>query len=814
MPRLANRVYVALFLQTIAFACPLLAQSHDAADLGRAILAAGLDRSTCYHVRDLEISEEDAHFYLTDGYLIFGKPVNGAPIAAVFSADLEGGDAEVLLLPPNRSERKALSRYTNSPNLDEHFTNAIFLFTETQARALAEQVRAKGEARQTPEVGAVLTDQWSAAVANLTGSFETRFVLDLLGNSSAQHGFFEAIIQGRKLGNFDVGFDSHGDEQLNAGQINLRDGKTYWDTWTSFAAPGRRNLPPPAPEEEILSYRMEATLDGPLTLHCITRIRIRTTADSRYAIPFDLSAQMRTTEASIDGMPAEIFRRESVRDGFAQASGNELFIVVPPQPLAPGTEHEIEIRHEGNVVLDAGHQVYFVTSRGTWYPGRGTQFARYDVTWHYPKTLNLISAGQVTEDRTEGDVRITRRVPDGRLDMLAFNLGQYDEKTVEHNGLQIEVNANHEVEDALRARQPDPVPLSTGNQQLPRRGLRGVPELGGERPEPLVVTPAVDRDAQLSRVANEIASAVDFFRTRFGDPPLTRIEVSPLPGRFGQGFAGMIYLPTLSYLPTNVRPLSLMPAWQQVFYSGLMLVHEAAHQWWGNIVTASGYHHEWLTEAVSNYSALLFLENRNGTKFIDRILDEYRRELLVKGADGEIVESVGPVVQGRRLDSSSNPTAWNTIAYGKGTWIIHMLRQQMGDVPFTKMLTELRHRYEWKTIDTEQFRLLCAEFVPKGSPDPKLENFFDQWVYGTGMPALKLTYSVKGKPGAWKLTGTLAQSDVPEDFSVNVPIEIQTGKGKVVREVRTSSEPVQFSVPVTIANAKAVLDPGSSVLHR
>jgi hypothetical protein len=821
MPRLAispfrNSLVVA-FVQAMALVCPVFAQpaqSHAAADLGRAVLAASLDRSACYHVRDLEISQEDAQFYLTDGYLIFGKPVNGAPIAAVFSADVDGGDAEVLLLPPNRSERKALSRYTNSPNLDEHFTNAIFLFTEPQARALAEQIRAKGEARQAPEVGAVLAEQWSAAVGNLTGSFETRFVLDLLNHSSAQHGFFDAIIQGKKLGNFDVGFDSHGDEQLNAGQINTRDGKTYWDTWTSFVARSRRNLAPPTPEEEIRSYRMEATLDANFTLHCITRIRIKTTADSRYAIPFDLSGQMRTTEASLDGVPAEIFLRESVRDGFAQANGNELLIVVPPQPLEPGTEHEIEIHHEGNVVLDAGHQVYFVTSRGTWYPGRGTQFARYDVTWRYPKTLNLISAGQVTEDRTEGDLRITRRVTDGRLDMLAFNLGQYDAKTVEHNGLQIEVNANHEVEDALRVRQPDPLPLSAGNQLLPRRGLRGVPELGGERPELPAAAPLVDRDAQLSQVANQIAAAVDFFRTRFGEPPLTRIEVSPLPGRFGQGFAGMIYLPTLSYLPTNVRPLSLMPAWQQVFYSGLMLVHEAAHQWWGNIVTASGYHHEWLTEAVSNYSALLFLESQHGTKFIDRILDEYRRELLAKGADGEIIESVGPVVQGRRLDSSTNPAAWNTIAYGKGTWIIHMLRQQLGDAAFTKMLTELRRRYEWKTIDTEQFRLLCAEFVPKGSSDPKLEIFFDQWVYGTGMPALKLTYSVKGKPGAWKLTGTLAQSEVPEDFSVTVPIEIQTGKGKVVRQIRTSSEPVQFSVPVTIANAKAVLDPGSSVLRR
>ncbi len=45
----------------------------------------------------------------------------------------------------------------------------------------------------------------------------------------------------------------------------------------------------------------------------------------------------------------------------------------------------------------------------------------------------------------------------------------------------------------------------------------------------------------------------------------------------------------------------------------------------------------------------------------------------------------------------------------------------------------------WKTIDTEQFRLLCAEYLPAIFPDPKLENFFDQWVYGTGIPTVKLT---------------------------------------------------------------------------
>ena len=177
--------------------------------------------------------------------------------------------------------------------------------------------------------------------------------------------------------------------------MNTRDGQSYFDTWTSFASRSHRNAPPPAPEEEILSYRMEATLDSSFVLHCVTRIRFRATAESRNVIPFDLSAQMRATEAKVDGAAAEVYERDSVRNGLVQNSGNELLLVVPPQPLEPGSEHEVEIHHEGKVVLDAGHQVYFVSSRGTWYPNRGAQFATYDVTYRYPKTLDLVSAGQV-----------------------------------------------------------------------------------------------------------------------------------------------------------------------------------------------------------------------------------------------------------------------------------------------------------------------------------------------------------------------------------------------------------------------------------
>ncbi len=795
-----------------AFASGLIAQPRSAADLGRALVNAGLDASHCYRVRDLTISQDDVRFYLTDGYLIFGTPVDGAPVAAAFTADVEGGDAEVLLLPPNRAERKSLANYTGSPNLDEHFSSAIFLFTEPGARGLEKQIRAKGEARNSAEAGALLKDEWSRAVGDLTASFESRVVLDLISGAPAQKGLFAAIIHGKKLGNFEVGVDGRAPEQIYAGQLSSRDGAVYFDTWTSFTGESQRNTPPPAPEEDILSYRIEATLDPSFVLHCVTRIRVRAKEESRLVLPFNLSAQMRAIDARVDGMPAEVYEPDSARQSAAHAYVDELMLVVPPRPLTPGSEHEIEIHHEGKVVLDAGHQVYFVRSRSSWYPDRGAQFATYDVTYRYPTNLDLVSAGKVVEDRSEDDIRITRRIPDGRIRSLAFNLGVYRRRLLESNGTEIEVSANRELEDALRYRAPENLSAEPASTDRAIHGLRAVTEGGRGYPQP--VAPPINPVNQLSQVADDIAAAVEFYRMRFGDPPLSRIEVSPVPGRFGQGFAGMIYLSTLSYLPVTARPLSLMPAVQQLFFGEYMRAHEVAHQWWGNVVTTGSYRDEWLMEALATYSAFMFLENRHGAKMTDTMLTEYRRQLLARGPDGQVTESEGPVVEGRRLENSNNPNAWSAIAYGKGAWILHMLRRRLGDEAFLRMLAALRQRYEWKTVDTEDFRLLCAEFLPPHSADPKLENFFDEWVYGTGVPTLKLNYSVKGRPGAWKLVGTVTQSDVPDDFSVPVPIDIQTARGRIVKLVETGSDSATFTVPVGSPNAKAMLDPAESVLRR
>jgi hypothetical protein len=647
-----------------------------------------------------------------------------------------------------------------------------------------------------------MAPKWNLTVANLTASFDTRIVLDLLTKGQGGKGFFDAILRGRTHGDFDIIHDARASEQIAVGKVAIRDGSPQWETWTRFVDRDRRGMPPPAAEEEILSYNIDVSMDASLAMHCVTRIRIRATAQSRDVLPFELNAAMRVISAKVDGQPAETYQHDSLRDGLVQNSGNELLIVAPPHPLESGSIHEVEIVHEGKVVEDTGNEVYSIRARGTWYPGRGPQFAAYDVTYHYPANLDLISAGAVTEDHTENGVRTTHRIPEGRLSLLGFNLGRYVRREISKNGITLVVSANRAFEASLRRAAPAPVVVTS---PAPATHAIHVPQVMQPLPVPSEPTDRVDA------ISAEVFSAIEYFRSRFGEPPLKRIEVSPVTGRSGQGFAGMIYLPTLTYLNPDEATTRLGSQIDQGFMGQVLCAHEAAHQWWGNIVTTDSYHHEWLMESLANYSALMFLESKMGPHAVEKALDIYRAELLVKGPDGATAESKGPLVEGRRLETSAVPEAANAVIYGKGTWILHMLRRRMGDANFLKMLAELRRRYEWKTITTDEFRQLCAEFLPPGSPDPKLIGFFDQWVYDTGMPALKLSYSVVGG----KLTGTVTQTEAPDDFTVTIPVEIRTGAGKpIVKMVRTSASAVKFTVEVPGAGAKATLDPGYSILRR
>jgi len=133
----------------------------------------------------------------------------------------------------------------------------------------------------------------------------------------------------------------------------------------------------------------------------------------------------------------------------------------------------------------------------------------------------------------------------------------------------------------------------------------------------------------------------------------------------------------------------------------------------------------------------------------------------------------------------------------------------------TAMLGELARRYDRKEISTEEFRNLAASFLPPKADDPKLETFFGQWVYGTGIPTVKMSYSVKGAAPNVKVTGIVTQSGVDDEFTALAPVEIQIGRGKTVTLwVRTSDTPATFSMVLKAPPLKVTLDPHHALLRK
>ncbi|MBV8847450.1 MAG: hypothetical protein JO307_31960 [Bryobacterales bacterium] len=803
-------------LSVLAVSCTAAAQDRpkpsEGADLAKQILSAGLDETQCYRVRDLSLIKEDLRLYLTEGYLMFAKPVRGERWAAVFSGEVEGGDGEVLLLPPFRGERQSLAKFTQSPNLDEHFSGALLLFTDDSAAKLLDQVTRENRGKPAPEIGPLLTETWGPVLGNIVPGFELRLVGDLLTPRASRGGLMFAAVAGKTLGAFDLFYDSRAVEQVLAGRMVEHNSRYTYDVWTSFPARSFRNgTSPPPPDFVSERFQIDASLDSSLRLKATTRISIKVRDAAIKALPFEVSRAIEVTGARVDGKPAEFLFRDSDRARALRTDENDGFLLISPEPLASGSVHQIEFEEEGSVISTAGKDVYYVRARSNWYPRGGTDLSLYDLSFRYPRHLTLVTAGDLIEDRAEGDWRYTRRRTSTPIRVAGFNLGDYAHVTSAGPGFKVEVYGNRSLEASLVPKPQDSVPETAISAS------QGPTGRGGRRAPPLPVPPAPalppDPLARLHAVAADVSSAVQMFSNWFGPPVVPNLTVAPIPGTFGQGFPGLLYLSTLAYLDPGARPPQVRGSRDQVFFSDLLQAHEAAHQWWGNVVLPAGYQDDWLPEALANYSALLYLERKSGVKAMQDVLEQYRDSLVKKGDDGQTVESAGPITLGFRLESAEPRNAWNIITYDKGAWVFHMLRRRLGDEQFLKMLAELRRRYEGRRVSTADVRALTKQFLPARVRASMIDSFFDNWVYSTGIPALKLTYTVKGAAPAVRLSGKVEQSGVDDDFSIEAPVEVQFAKGGTQTIwVETTNAGANFSATLKQLPAKVSIPTGTGVL--
>ncbi|MDE3166414.1 MAG: hypothetical protein KGN36_11470, partial [Acidobacteriota bacterium] len=653
-------------------------------------------------------------------------------------------------------------------------------------------------------------EQYPGITRDLGSGYISRLILDLAGGPAWKPGLLAASFRGVHLGNFDVIYDPDNAEQISIGQLAARGNRAYFDTWASFPSRSARQDPRPAAREmELSGYRIDATVNPDLSMDAVTRVKVTANAGGIALAPFEVAREVNVTSVKVDGAPAAVFQADSDRSDL-NGAGNHLFLVEPPVPLRAGSTYEFEFHTSGRVIHDAGDKVFFISARANWYPMYGLGFSTYDLRFRYPHDYDLVSAGEIIEEKTEGDWKITHRRTSQPVRIAAFNMGDFQHERLVRGGYIVDVCANRKLEASLQPRPaPIPPPDPSGSAVARRRQdpLSNLQLASPDNPP--------DPTGRVTALAGEVAAALEFMASKLGPPALPHLTVSPIPGTFGQGFPGLIYLSTLSYLRQLPRTAATNSISAELFFQDVLQAHETAHQWWGNRVIAAGYRDNWLMEALANYTALLYLEKRRGERALEAMLDSYRESLLLKNEAGEVVDSAGPIVLGTRLESSIEPRAWRAITYGKGSWIMQMLRRRMGDERFFAMLGEITKRYDHKEISTEQFRELASAFLPPKSDDPKLEAFFDQWIYDTGIPAIKMSWSVKGAAPNVRLTGKITQSGVSEDFSALVPVEIQIARGRSVTQwVRAADGETPFTIPLKAPPLKVTLDPHYALLRR
>ncbi len=778
------------------------------------IRATKFDSEQCYRVRDVFLEREDAKFYFTDGHLIFAEPTDGRTIAALFIASSPTDQGEVLVIPPTAGERQSVARFTSEPVLNEKFRTAMMFFTDDTAAVLRAAVGAAYESKLDPEKGGELASRWNPVLRNLLDPTAMRILFDTVSrvpdgsqdSGSEPEGFFAAVIGGSRHGRFDVVVEPN----VTVGQSVWRDGHHFFETWCSF--PGRSirqgQRKRPSIPGRLEHYNIEATLAPDLLLDVVVKAKFLPESSRRRAFAIELSEELYVNKLLLDGEPADFLQLEQPVSSDVRRRQNRVVMLIMPD--GPSREqYDLEMHYQGRVVSEADEGVYYVGSRGTWYPKTNSGFTDFEMTFHYPANLDLVATGQLIETMVEGDQRTSRFKTSAPIRIAGFNLGQYVRTSKQVGDYTIEVCANREMESRL---QPTRRPAVVFVPPSITRNRRFDPSPGAT-----VITPTPPDQVRPSDRIEEVAaaSAEDLERLVewLGAPAARHIAISPVPRNIGQGFPGLVYASTLSYFRADDPPLANLPLYEKTFYTELLRAHELSHQWWGNVVTIDDSADIWLMEALATYTALMVLEERRGPEARDQVLADYRGHLLAENEDGETTESAGAVVLGYRLRSSKFPDAPSVIMYQKGAWILHMLRGILGDENFRQFLRDLRDRYEYKAITTNEFRLEAARYLPQDWPDPSLEIFFDQWVYGTGIPKYKLDYRTKGKAPRIAFQARLKQENVPDHFTAVVPVLIETLPGRSTTEyIRSDGAVTELNLVLRNPPSKVTLDPHKDVL--
>jgi hypothetical protein len=341
----------------------------------------------------------------------------------------------------------------------------------------------------------------------------------------------------------------------------------------------------------------------------------------------------------------------------------------------------------------------------------------------------------------------------------------------------------------------------------------------------------IDPSVTTKEIARDAANTVEFYDKLLGPYPFSSLRLTQFPGPESQGWPGLIYLSSYTFLTPEQRHQLGMNEFVKTMFGTLMLRHEIAHMWWGHEVFWDTYRDQWLSEALANYSAMLMSEQDQPDQ-VRILMQGYRDQLLSKRHGRDLFEA-GPVTLGLRLNSAKFPDAYDAVAYGRGAWLIHMLRCMLedgtrgpraqakvrGDDLFLQVLRTVLQRHRDTAISTDDLRRAFEEVLPESlrfEGRKSLDWFFDGWVNGTAIPSLEVS-GVKFSPHGEQeyVSGVIRQKHAPDDLVTSIPVYAQAGdRLEYLGRVFAVGNETRFRLLHHGTGRKIILDPYHTVLTR
>lgn len=756
MPR-ARLLTALLFLTAVLPAC---AEKLDPAALRREIGALRLDAERAVLLEDVKLAAGLAQLEL-DGILFPTSPVGGKVVEMVFI-----GMGRVTLEPPDPVEAGQLELFTGEGRLDAEFSEAVLVV------GLDGAVDAMlGKAPVQPDIvtaarAEVLYDEWRGRREREVLGVERSLLADALRDPSAE-GYFAALFRGAEPGDFVYLVEPASREQVTLGRFTPLDATEKekrrilkeisreqrrgrligmelddlgtWDTWFSASLRDAEGRPRPgSPAFEPSKYTLDVTVDDKLRLRGTARIDLDT------VIPGSRTVLVRVADLQVsritDAAGADLFYTPGAR---------ELAVVLPE---SAGETPSVVVHFESRPI-EKDWNVYRLLDTQSWYPQTGeVNRAAHDVTFRWPRGLDLMAAGRRVDGGESGGERWERRVFDVPILAYTFELGNFDVVTarVGHVDIRFAFGAG------------------------------------------ATLTGRSTRESVMQAVKDSLA----YFEETFGPYPFDELTVVTASRGFSQSLPGFM---TLSDFILN--DLGMWNRFYGLEDRRLVVAHEMAHQWWGDHVGWASYRDQWMSEALASYSALLFARERlQGELSGVDLTHGWYEAVSARLPDGSPIESVGPIVLGWRLISSRASDAYQPIVYMKGAVVMDMLARSLGEDVFPKALRQVVKAGGGRTISTEDLFSLI-ETVTSADLDP----FTAQYVYGTGLPEVFYSAEFEKMADGWLVKGT-ARQQTPHRFRYKV-VPTERGTFDVLRtaarqvDVATST----IVVPVTVA----VYNPGA-----